>query len=357
MGKAMSAPAAVKSKFFGDFSASVPEQSGKTFAITGCTTGTGFVAAKLCAEKGAKRIIMLNRPSERATEATEKVKIAAQQAGSQCEVVHVDCDLMNFGSVRKAAAEVNNICGRDGGLDVLANNAGIMAFPDTVTEDGYDVQMQTNHLSHFLLTCQVMSSLEKAAGDKGSARVVQHSSIARTGKKLEEKYFAKHTNGQCGGDGTSQNFDRYQQTKLANAVFCAALKESLLAAGGQRAKVMSLVCHPGVSTTNLQVTTSQTNDTFMMNNAMKAFQNFASQSEQDGTMGLLTCMCLENGSNGKSAKTSDMTVTVESGDLWGPVGRGFAGVAAKLPAEINADKVSQENLWKWSKEATGIDLN
>lgn len=352
----MSEPAKTASKFWGDFSASMPGQSGKTFAITGCTTGTGFVAANLCAEKGAKRVIMLNRPSARANEATEKIKKAAQEAGSQCEVVHIDCDLMDFGSVRKAAAEVNSICGKDGGLDVLANNAGIMAFPDTVTGDGYDVQMQTNHLSHFLLTCQVMSSLEQAAGDKGSARVVQHSSIAREGKKLEEKYFAKHTDGQCGGDGTSQNFDRYQQTKLANAVFAAALKERLLAAGGQRAKVMSLVCHPGVSTTNLQVTTSATNDTFIMNSAMKFFQNWASQSEHDGTMGLLTCMCLEKGSNGNSAKASDMTVAVESGDFWGPVGRGFAGLAAKLPAEINADKDSQENIWKWSKEATGAYL-
>lgn len=352
----MSEPAKVKSKFWGDFSASVPDQSGKTFAITGCTTGTGFVAAKLCAEKGAKRVIMLNRPSDRANEATEKVKKAAQEAGSKCEVAHVDCDLMDFGSVQKAAGQVNSICSKDGGLDVLANNAGIMAFPDKVTGDGYDVQMQTNHLSHFLLTCQVMGSLEKAAGDKGSARVVSHSSIAREGKKIEEKYFAKHEDGQLGGDGTTQSFDRYQQTKLANAVFCAALKERLLAAGGQRAKVMSLVCHPGVSTTNLQVTTSSTQNTFIMNAAMKFFQNFASQSEQDGTMGLLTCMCLEKGSSGTSAKAGDMTVAVETGDLWGPVGRGFAGLAAKLPPEVNADKDSQENIWKWSKAATGVDL-
>merc|ERR1711972_126894 len=118
-------------------------------------------------------------------------------------------------------------------------------------------------------------------------------SVARKGKKLEGKYFAKHTDGQCGGDGTSANFDRYQQTKLANAVFCAALKERLLASGGHRAKVMSLVCHPGVSTTNLQVTTSSRNDTCVMNGAMKFFQNYASQNEQDGTMGILTCMCLD----------------------------------------------------------------
>merc|ERR1712060_621852 len=144
--------------------------------------------------------------------------------------------------------------------------------------------------------------------------------------------------GQCGGDGTSPNFDRYQQTKLANAVFCAALKERLLASGGPRAKVMSLVCHPGVSTTNLQVTTSATNDTFLMNTGMKLFQNYASQSEQDGTMGLLTCMCMDRGSNGKTSTVTDMTVAVESGDFWGPVGRGFAGVAAKLPAEKNADQ-------------------
>jgi len=351
----MTAPAQVTSKHFGHFAACFPTQSGKTFVITGCTTGTGFVAAKLCAEKGAKRVIMLNRPSDRAKEAIEKVKKAAGEAGSSCVVVHVDCDLMDLGSVNKAAGEVNTIC-KEGGLDVLACNAGIMAFPDQVTQDGYDVQMQTNHLSHFALTCQVMQSLEKAAAGKGSARVVQHSSVARAGKKLEDKYFAKHAVGTLGGDGTKQSFDRYQQTKLANAVFCAALKERLLAAGGDRAKVMSLVCHPGVATTNLQVTTSATHNTFLMNSSMKLCQNCMSQSESDGTMGLLTCMCLEKGSNGNSAKADDMTVAVESGDLWGPVGTGFAGVACKLPAEINADKDSQDNIWKWSKDATGLDL-
>merc|ERR1712096_465742 len=71
---------------------------------------------------------------------------------------------------------------------------------------------------------------------------------------------------------------------------------------------------------------------------------FTSQSGEDGTMGLLTCIGCDFGSNGRSCRKEDMTVAVESGDFWGPLGRGFCGLACKMPAEENADEESQDNL-------------
>ena len=81
----------------------------------------------------------------------------------------IECDLQSYASVRAAAAKLNGIAAEFGGLDALVNNAGVMGVPDERTSDGFDVQMQTNHLSHFLLTKLVMSSLEAAAASRGEA--------------------------------------------------------------------------------------------------------------------------------------------------------------------------------------------
>jgi len=89
----------------------------------------------------------------------------------------VECDLRSFASVEAAAKRVAELCPE--GVHVLANNAGVMALPDEATGDGFDVQMQTNHLSHFLLTRELMPLLERAAEADGEARVVNHSSGAR----------------------------------------------------------------------------------------------------------------------------------------------------------------------------------
>jgi len=144
-----------------------------------------------------------------------------------------------------------------GGLDVLMNNAGVMGVPDTRTGDGFDVQMQTNHLSHFLLTALLLPAMESAASTRGEARVVQHSSGARGsnvmgtkegGGHLEARFFERCAADTLGGDAMPACFARYHQTKLANPVFAMELHERLQAAGS---KVKSLCCEPGGSQTEL----------------------------------------------------------------------------------------------------------
>jgi len=133
---------------------------GKTVAITGTTSGTGFVAAQACGKLGA-RVLLLNRPSTRADAALNDL----QSQNSNADFTQIDCDLQSFSSVRGAAKNLRALCPK--GLDVLCNNAGVMALEDTATEDGFDVQMQTNHLSHFLLTKLCFDLLEKAAKKEG----------------------------------------------------------------------------------------------------------------------------------------------------------------------------------------------
>ena len=163
-----------------------------------------------------------------------------------------------------------------------------MAMEDAATSDGFDVQMQTNHLSHFLLTKELFSALEKAAELRDEARIVNHSSIARFGKKLNAKYLEKN-GGNLGGNGSSMFFGgarwgRYQQTKLANAAFTSCLHEKLQIANP---KIKTMVAHPGLATTSLHDTTVGDGG---MSSWSTGLMMKAGQSMEDGAIGIIKCM-------------------------------------------------------------------
>jgi len=230
----------------------------------------------------------------------------------------------------------------DGGLDVLCCNAGIMAVPDKATEDGFDVQMQTNHLSHFKLISDLTPELSKTATATGEARVVQHTSNARSmpmangGTGLKQEFFERK-----GGDlgGESGTWTRYGQSKLANAVLCYALKDKLAAANG---KILSLVAHPGLSATNLQATTSDASGGAMANNLTGLMKG--AQSAEDGTMPLLSCICKEGVKNGDFFGPADM----------GCIGPGTTGKAISIePESYCTDETMKANIWAWSEAAVG----
>jgi len=237
----------------------IGDLSGKVVAITGTTTGSlGYFVAKAAVAKNAKLVLLLNRQSDRSTKTEEDVKEGAP-AGTTVKTVNID--LLSFDSVKQAAEEVNKIAAANGGLDVLCCNAGIMARMDERTQDGFDVQMQANQLSHYLLTKLCMSSLEDAASSRGEARAVFHSSSARKfGPDLDPKHFEKCEPGTLGGDNASMcmqamnmkegPWTRYHQSKLANAAFAMALHDKLQEKGS---KVKSLACEPGWSHSNLQL--------------------------------------------------------------------------------------------------------
>ena len=134
-------------------------------------------------------------------------KNTAGPGGGNCIVTityNLERDATSNLSVRKAIEEIIETCPE--GIDVICNNAGVMALTDIATEDGYDIQMQTNHLSHFLLVCDLFKLLEKTAEEKGESRIVNHSSVARlTVKKLKKEYLEKN-GGNLGGNGKSMMF-------------------------------------------------------------------------------------------------------------------------------------------------------
>lgn len=305
-----------------------PSMAGKTVLITGCTSGTGLVLARTCGKLGAT-VVMLNRPSARADKA---LKMLVEE--DKAQAVFVPCDLQSYASVRAAGKTLREKF-RETGCDVLCNNAGVMALPDTATPDGFDVQMQSNHLSHFLLTSEVWPLLVKAAELRGEARVVNHSSGARRIPPLALS--AKHlgrNGGHLGGDGFPglQKWVRYQQSKLANILFTYALHEQK--EKRQFSKIKILTAHPGPTATELQGKASSRDlvDRLILDRAAKI-----AHSVEDGTSGIARCCC-EAG--------------VESTAFYGPAGQSRTGPAVLLPPERNPK--GEALLWDESMKATGI---
>jgi len=320
-----------KSVVYPEFAAAQPSLTSKTFAVTGCTSGTGLVAAKLFAQKGGN-VLLLNRASPRAQTALEAVQAVATGG----KITHVDCDLMDFASVRAAAAKVLKTTDS---IDVLCNNAGVMAMEDKATKDGYDVQMQTNHLSHFLLTKELYPALVKASELRGEARVVNHSSISRKDPKgypLTAESAAEYlgpNGGNLGGDSASMirggaRWVRYHMSKLANVCFTLALADRL------PPKIKALCAAPGLAATSLQQTSFKAGGM----GSGTWFMAFA-QSAEDGAVPLLTC-CLSAG--------------VKSGEFYEPANNGGTTGPAKLtPLEPVCLEADRGALWERSEKACG----
>ena len=207
----------------------LPNLAGKTYLITGGNAGIGIEAAKMLATADAN-IIVACRNAEKAQQAIEDVSVLG--SGS-CESVTID--LSSMASVRSAAAEVRE---RHQKLDGLINNAGIMQTPQTTTVDGFELQLATNHLGHFLLAGLLFDLVEKAAG-----RFVVISSIAH-------KFGTINFDDLMGTKNYSPT-TAYSQSKLANLLFALELDRRLKANG---ASASCIACHPGYSATQLQDT-------------------------------------------------------------------------------------------------------
>lgn len=304
------------------------DMTGKVVIITGTTSGTGYVCAKEVAKKGAT-VVLLNRKSERAENAFQQLKTELPDGKFDLII----CDLQSFESVRNAAESIKT---KYEVVDVLVNNAGVMALPDQATPDGYDVQMQTNVLSHFLLTKELFPLLKKS--DEG--RIVNHSSMARLGPPLASEYFEKK-GGDLGGDGTEdENFSfqgprwmRYHQTKLANAAFTYGLKNKLEAAN--ISNVIPLLAHPGLANTQLQVTSASVGGM----DGKSDFMNMA-QSAEDGAAGIIRAA---------------MDPKAKSGDFYGPSGQGWNGFPEQLtPEDLLFDESNLNINWEGCEKAVGV---
>jgi NAD(P)-dependent dehydrogenase (short-subunit alcohol dehydrogenase family) len=210
--------------------ADIPPQTGRVAVVTGANGGLGVEVARALAGAGA-HVVMAARNQDSTAAAREAI-LAAHPSAS-LEVVPLD--LASLASVRRAGEAILAAHPR---LDLLVNNAGLMAIPERRTEDGFEMQLGVNHLGHWAFTAHLLPALLGAP----AARVVSVTSTAHhIGRAIDP--------GNPHLDGRYGPWRAYGQSKLANFHFAIGLQRELARAG---ATASSLVAHPGLSNTELQ---------------------------------------------------------------------------------------------------------
>jgi len=297
----------------------MPDLSGRTAVVTGANSGLGYETTKALAAAGA-RVIMACRTLSKAKGAQAKLIESLQDSVDP----EIEIELLDLASLESVDAFVARMFDQRDDLDLLINNAGVMATPPQITEDGIEFQFACNHTGHFALTAGLMPLLHDTPG----SRVVAVSSLAaRSGSLIDH-------------DPTSlDGYDPmavYSATKLANQVFAVELDRRLRAAGSP---TISVAAHPGLSATNLF-------DSFAMPRALaigaRLGSKLVTQPASIGALPQLRAAC-EPG--------------VRGGSYFGPA---FPGQAYGPPKEIPvlghaADLDTGTRLWDLSIELTGAD--
>jgi NAD(P)-dependent dehydrogenase (short-subunit alcohol dehydrogenase family) len=211
----------------------IPDLTGKVVIVTGANGGLGLETAATLAEKGA-HVVMAVRDQAKAEAAVQEIRSRAPAA----ELELVPLDLGSLASIREGADRI--LSGHDR-VDILVNNAGVMATPERKTVDGFEMQLGVNHLGHWALTAHLMPALLAAR----AGRVVTVTSTAHhMGRQLNPRNPHLH--------GTYSPWKGYGQSKLANYHFALGLQREFERAG---VAASSLMAHPGLSHTDLQVRT------------------------------------------------------------------------------------------------------
>ncbi|WP_327173548.1 oxidoreductase [Streptomyces sp. NBC_01336] len=287
--------------------AHIPDQTGRTFVVTGANSGLGLETARRLAEHGAHVIMTARDP--------EKGRAAAASLPGSVEVRILD--LADLESVSRFAAGVDH-------ADVLVNNAGVMMTPKRTTAQGFELQLGTNHLGHFALTALLYPVLRAGSAPR---IVTVSSTLHRRGRiDFDDLQAAR----------SYSPFAAYSQSKFANVLFGLELDRRLRAAGSP---AISVLAHPGYTATNLQTSgpTGLLNLSGRIGNLLMA---------QHVTKGALDQLC---------AATAP---AVQGGEFYGPDGRGENRGHPKLvkPVASATDPDTARRLWEVSEKLTGLSF-
>ncbi|MEV7395790.1 oxidoreductase [Aeromicrobium sp. NPDC092404] len=212
----------------------IPDQTGRIAVVTGANGGLGLESAEALAGAGA-HVVMAVRNQDKAKAAVDRIRTAHPDAS--LELVPLD-----LGDLASTAAAADQILAGHDSIDLLINNAGVMAMPERTTTDGFEMQLGVDHLGHFAFTAHLLPAILAA----DAARVVTVTSIARfQGRPFDPDN--PHMKGSYGA------WSAYGQAKLANYHFGLGLQDKFEEAG---VAAQSLIAHPGLSHTDLQTTTA-----------------------------------------------------------------------------------------------------
>lgn len=290
----------------------IPDQKGKIVIVTGSSSGIGYEAARVLANKGAKVIIAV-RNLEKGEKAKEK--ILNQNESADVEVMKID--LSDLSSVKSFADEFIKTYAK---LDILINNAGVMIPPYSKTKDGFELQFGTNHLGHFALTLQLLNLIKNTP----NSRIVNVSSGA-------------HKFGNINFDDLNWESRKYKpmrsygDSKIANLYFTLELARRM---SGNDNNLLVTAAHPGWTATDLQ--------------RHSGLFDFLNQ---------FFAMPIEQGALPTLRATTDLDAT--SGDYYGPHAFGeWRGYPVKVqPNKLAKDEIIAKKLWNVSEELTNVKLS
>ncbi|WP_410788162.1 oxidoreductase [Kribbella sp. C-35] len=297
--------------------ADIPDLTGRLALVTGATSGLGYETALELLRHGADVLVAARNPEK----AAQAVETLTQKAGRAPTVLELD--LADLASVQRAAEEVVKSYDK---LDLLVNNAGVMAPPYRQTLDGFELQLGTNHLGHFALTGRLLPSLVK-----GSRVITVSSFMHKTVRGLSEDDLRRPA-------GSYRKWEAYGKSKLANLLFMLELDRRARADG---ADLLSVGAHPGYASTHLQA----------------AGPELAGRALQAQLWGAATRMVAQSAAAGAWPSLYAATYPdLRPGSFVGPSFFEYRGTPkVVLPTRTAQDPELAQRLWEWSVEATGVD--
>jgi len=293
----------------------MPDQTGRTFVVTGANSGLGYETARRVARKGG-RVIMTARDQGKGDAAVERLKREHPDADAELRLL----DLADLDWVRAFAHDVPDP------IDVLVNNAGVMMPPRSLTKQGNELQFATNHLGHFALTGLLLERLRRPVAADSPSRVV---TVSSTLHRRGSIHFDDLT-----GERSYNPTAYYAQSKFANILFGLELDRRLRASGST---TQSLLAHPGYAATNLQ----SSGPTGFMKSLMKVSNVVMAQSAERGALSQLFAATAPE---------------AEGGQYIGPGGLGEQRGHPKVvqPVKSAQDPELAQRLWALSEDLTGV---
>ncbi|MGE0322645.1 MAG: oxidoreductase [Polyangiaceae bacterium] len=297
----------------------IGDLTGVTAIVTGANSGIGLEAARELLRHGARVTLACRTPSK-AEAALEQL----QREIKNCQAEIRQLDLASLASVERFAEQVH------GPLDLLVNNAGVMAIPRRETEDGFEMQIGTNHFGHFALTGRLLPRILQAAAAGKHPRVVTVSSQAhRIGiLNLDDIH----------GERSYDKWAAYGQSKLANLLFMQELAKRFSA---NAVSALSVACHPGYASTNLQAVGPNMEGATLFKRLTDVGNALFAQSAASGALPTLYAACGGD---------------IQNGDYVGPRGPGeFWGKPKKTRGNSESqDATAMRGLWELSERLTGV---
>lgn len=297
--------------------ADIPDQAGRVAVVTGANGGLGLETAEALAAAGAHVVLAARSPGK--TEAAV-ARIRAAVPGASLSVVPLD--LASQASVRVASEQILSAHDR---IDLLVNNAGVMAIPEGRTDDGFEIQLAVNHLGHFALTGLLLPALLESP----VARVV---TVTSTAHHFGGRFDPANPN----LNGKYTPFGAYGQSKLANFHFGLGLHRRLTDA---KVYASSLIAHPGLSRTELQVVS-------------------VTESGGASTQRFWEWMARKTGMSASDGALSQLRASTDpqarGGDFYCPAWVNFGPPVRKPILRRFRIDAAIDTLWKYSEDATGV---